>query len=385
MTTSETKPELSVPRWTDLLSGLQERHTRTWVRLGNLESRLLSERLNSVAIEKPIYIAGLARSGTTILLELLSRHPHLASHRYRDFPPVLTPWFWNWFVDRAGTGDEGTSERAHGDGIDVTPESPEAFEEVIWMAFFPQLHDPEVSSVLTADTAHEEFEQFYRDHIRKLLLLRGGQRYLCKANYNLTRLGYLLKLFPDARFLLPIRDPVWHIASLMRQHERFCGEHRRDDRLRRHMSRAGHFEFGLDRRPINSGNPEATREVRELWEKGNEVEGWALYWTDLHGRVADQLERDGALRAATMVVDYEMLCRRPGSVMSEVLTHCDLHPGEIDLVAEAKRTVRPPTYYRPAFSDGQVALIERVTSPVKRRFDAFTRFEAPHDVGLKHL
>jgi hypothetical protein len=151
------------------------------------------------------------------------------------------------------------------------------------------------------------------------------------------------------------------------------------------MSRAGHFEFGLDRRPINSGNPEATREVRELWEKGNEVEGWALYWTDLHGRVADQLERDGALRAATMVVDYEMLCRRPGSVMSEVLTHCDLHPGEIDLVAEAKRTVRPPTYYRPAFSDGQVALIERVTSPVKRRFDAFTRFEAPHDVGLKHL
>jgi hypothetical protein len=373
MTTSETKAELSVPRWTDLLSGLQERHTRTWVGLGNLESRLLSERLNAVAIEKPIYIAGLARSGTTILLELLSRHPHLASHRYRDFPPVLMPWFWNWFVDRAGTGDEGASERAHGDGIDVTPESPEAFEEVIWMAFFPQLHNPEVSSVLTADTVHEEFEQFYRDHIRKLLLLRRGQRYLCKANYNLTRLAYLLKLFPDARFLLPIRDPVWHIASLMRQHERFCGEHRRDDRLRRHMSRAGHFEFGLDRRAINSGNPGVTREVRELWSKGKEVEGWALYWSDLHGRVVEQLNRDDALRRATMLVDYETLCRQPGSAMSDVLAHCDLRADEVDLVAEAERTVRQPTYYRPAFSDEQVAQIERATSAVKRQLDALTQ------------
>jgi hypothetical protein len=206
-----------------------------------------------------------------------------------------------------------------------------------------------------------------------LLLLRRGQRYLCKANYNLTRLAYLLKLFPDARFLLPIRDPVWHIASLMRQHERFCGEHRRDDRLRRHMSRAGHFEFGLDRRAINSGNPGVTREVRELWSKGKEVEGWALYWSDLHGRVVEQLNRDDALRRATMLVDYETLCRQPGSAMSDVLAHCDLRADEVDLVAEAERTVRQPTYYRPAFSDEQVAQIERATSAVKRQLDALTQ------------
>jgi hypothetical protein len=119
-----------------------------WVGLGNLESRLLSERLSAIQIKKPVYVAGLARSGTTILLELLARHPHLASHRYRDFPPVLTPWFWNWFVDRASVGGEAASERAHGDGIEVTSESPEAFEEVVWMAFFPGLHDPAVNSVL---------------------------------------------------------------------------------------------------------------------------------------------------------------------------------------------------------------------------------------------
>jgi hypothetical protein len=362
---------LSVPHWTDLLSGWQARHPRVWIRLGNLESRLLSERLQGLAIEKPIYIAGLARSGTTILLELLARHPLLATHRYRDFPPVLAPWFWNWFVDKAGAGDEPASERAHGDGIEVTSESPEAFEEVLWMAFFSGLHDPEQSALLTADTANEEFEAFYRDHIRKLLLLRGGRRYLSKANYNLTRLPYLHKLFPDAKFLLPFRDPVGHIASLMRQHERFLGEHQRDDRLRRHMSRSGHFEFGLDRRPVNSGDTGLAREIAALWQGGREVEGWAKYWANLYGSVVDTLDRDDALRRATMVVEYESLCDEPHGVIASVLDHCKLASDEVDLAAEAARTIRPPSYYQPGLSDEQIALIKAVTDSVSKRLDEF--------------
>jgi hypothetical protein len=156
-TTSATSP-LSVPYWTDSLSGLQARHPHFWIALGNLESRLLRERLAHVAIEKPLYIAGLARSGSTILLELLARHPQLASHRYRDFPPLFTPWSWNWFVDHAGARRQTPTERAHGDGIAVTAESPEAFEEVLWMAFFKHLHDPAHSAVLDAHTSNPAFE-----------------------------------------------------------------------------------------------------------------------------------------------------------------------------------------------------------------------------------
>ena len=362
-------PELSVPRWTDFLSGLQERHARMWIGLGNFETRILSERLDKVPIVKPVYIAGLARSGTTILLELLARHPDVTSHRYRDFPPVLTPWFWNWFIDRAGNGDEAASERAHGDGIDVTPESPEAFEEVIWMAFFSSLHDPEVSAVLNDETTNEEFANFYKDHIRKLLLLRGGRRYLSKANYNLTRLRYLLRLFPDARFLLPVRDPVWHVTSLMRQHQRFCIEHERDDRLKRHMSRSGHFEFGLDRRPINSGDAETTRKVLSLWSEGREVEGWAVYWADLYGHVAASLENGEALRRATRVVDYDRLCNEPAQTMELVLEHCELENGGVNLPAEAARTIRPPTSYKPAFTNEELDFIKTTTAPIKQRLD----------------
>lgn len=366
---SEAKSGLSVPLWTDLLSGLQERYPRMWIGLGRLESRMLADRLADIAIEKPVYIAGLARSGTTILLELLSRHPQLAGHRYRDFPPILTPWFWNRFVDHAGGSSAEASERAHADGIRVTPESPEAFEEVIWLAFFRELHDPRTSSVLTAASANADFERFYRDHIRKMLLLRGGQRYLSKANYNLTRLGYLLKLFPDAKFILPVRDPVWHIASLMKQHERFCREHRRDARLMRHMSRAGHFEFGLDRRPVNSGDGKIIDAILEHWSQGREVEGWALYWKDLYGHVADVLSADAALRRATLIVDYEALCDEPASVMKRVIRHGELPADGVDLAGEAARTIRRPAYYQPAFSEEQIALIEVMTAPTQQRLN----------------
>lgn len=150
------------------------------------------------------------------------------------------------------------------------------------MAFFPRLHDPRVNAVLDAHTANAEFEAFYRDHLRKLLLVRGGQRYLSKCNYNVTRLEYLLRLFADARFVIPVRDPVWQIASLMKQHALFCEGTQRNPRALSHLRRISHYEFGQDRRPINAADDEAVQEIIELWARGAEVEGWACYWKHIH-------------------------------------------------------------------------------------------------------
>src|SRR3546814_18222232 len=90
--------------------------------------------------------------------------------------------------------------------------------------------------------------------MRKLLWVRRRPRYLAKANYNGTRMEYLLKLFPDARFVLPLRDPAAHIASLMKQQRLFCEGERRHPAALEHMRRIGHFEFGIDRRPIHVGD-----------------------------------------------------------------------------------------------------------------------------------
>lgn len=75
-----------VTPWMDRAGGLIERHAALWIRLGSIESALLDGALADVRIDRPIYVTGLARSGTTILLETLARHPNVATHRYRDFP-----------------------------------------------------------------------------------------------------------------------------------------------------------------------------------------------------------------------------------------------------------------------------------------------------------
>jgi hypothetical protein len=355
-----------VAPWMDRLGGFIERHPARWIKLGSLETHLVESALDT-RIDRPIYVTGLARSGTTILLETLARHADVATHRYRDFPMLFTPYAWNRWLELVPRKAEAPAERSHGDGIAVTSESPEAFEEPLWMAFFPELHDAAQSAVLDAGEHHPLFERFYRDHIRKLLAVRGRRRYVAKGNYNVTRIGYLAKLFPDARFVIPVRDPVWHIASLMKQQRLFLDGQHSNPAARRHLRRVGHFEFGEDRRPIHIGNDETTAEIAELWQEGEEVRGWARYWAQLHHYIADLMERERALRPAIRIVRYEDLCASPYATLREVLGHCAL-PAHETFLADAASRLHQPTYYKPRFSAADLAIIAEETAEAAGRF-----------------
>lgn len=367
-TGDDAKAAFQVSGFDHFVGGLIERFPRFWIGLGNLETKALADEIESVTVKAPVYVAGLARAGTTIALEILASHPDVGTHFYRDYPPVFTPWWWNWFVERSRGGKVlEPEERAHKDGIMVTADSPEAREESIWMAFFSDIHDPSRSSVLDRDSSHPEFEKFYREHIRKLLAARGKQRYLSKGNYNVTRLGYLYKLFPDARFVVPVRDPVWHIASLMKQHRLFCDGERDNPRAADYMRRVGHFEFGLDMRPINCGNEKRVREIQELWESGEEIRGWARYWAMVYGYVADMLDTDEALSEATMVLRYEDLCERPEETMRAMMTHCRLEASAEVLSRFASR-LKSPGYYQPDFSGDEISAIAEESADTAARF-----------------
>ena len=232
--------------------------------------------------------------------------------------------------------------------------------------FFPGLHDPRHNAALDARTRNPPFESFYCDHIRKLLKVRSGRRYLAKGNYNVTRLEYLLTLFPDARIVIPVREPRWHIASLMKQHALFCEGGRRRPESVRHLQRVGHFEFGLDRRPVNAGDKAAIEQVLACWENGAEVEGWARYWSHIYGYVADRLEANPRLRAATLVVLYEDLCREPQGTLGAVLDHCQLIAGT-DALAQLAGELHSPTYYQPRFDPADLAVIDRHTAATAAR------------------
>ena len=334
-------------------------HPRMWSALGRAESSILADQLTDIDIRQPVWVTGLARSGSTLLLEILAGVPGVVSQTYKDFPPVFTPYAWNSMLRHMKPGDAAPAERVHRDGIQVTHDSPEAMEEPLWMAHFADLHNPAVSQLLPPGS-NAEFAAFLRNHIRKLLAVRDGSRYLAKANYQVTRLDYLLHEFADARFVVPVRDPAGHIASLMKQHELFGRGQAANERARRHLRRVGHFEFGLDRAPVNTGDTAATREILELWDAGEEVRGWALYWSQIYAHVAERASASPALAAATCVIDYQRLCEEPQQQLARVFRHCGYEPGDAYLRTQAER-IAAPTYYRPSFSDAELATIEELT------------------------
>ena len=104
-------------------------------------------------IGEHIFITGLARAGTTILLNAMYKSNVFASLSYADMPFVLAPNLWSKisFIKK----DLEFKERAHGDGIKISAESPEAFEEVFWKTF--------------ADEEYEELEEKFRTYVRNIV------------------------------------------------------------------------------------------------------------------------------------------------------------------------------------------------------------------------
>jgi hypothetical protein len=350
-----------VEPWIDWIGGHVARRTRLWQWLGDWETRMLAREIGEIEISAPIFVGGLARSGSTILLECLDSHPGTVSHRYRDYPGVLAPVLWDRVSARAYANRSTPVERAHRDGITVTPDSPEAIEEMLWMAFHPNAHDPARDNSVRGGGFDARFADFYRDHIRKLLWLRQGSRYLSKNNYNLARLGGLVELFPDARVIVPVRGPVAHIASLMRQHALFSAAETRHPAARRYMQRVGHYEFGLDRRPINVGDAETTRTVRDLWRDGRELEAWSLYWANLHKYLAGSLQENAALRDATLIVRFEDLCVDPQGMLDRIFAHARLSADSAWIAKMAQR-IRTPAYYDVPFNEPELATIRELTT-----------------------
>ncbi len=300
--------------------------------LGDIETDFLGDRVAAISIDRPVFIAGLARSGTTLLLNLFAELPRVATHRYRDFPFLFVPVAWNRLQGRMGR-DSPPVERAHQDRIKITKDSPEAFEEPIWSHFFPAIHDPHALHLLTAADRRPRFDAFFTQHLRKVLLLRGGTRYVSKSNYNVTRIEYLADLFPQARFVVPVRHPVEHVESLMRQHRLFSDYNARDGRVAQYLRAAGHFEFGPQRVPVNI-NLEDAGQIAEAWSAGMDDLGYAVMWRSIYAHVSSHKRADSPLGGRIAFVRYEDLCQDAAGTLRSLARFCELEEGVDSLLAK---------------------------------------------------
>ncbi len=341
-----------------------------FVGLGNLESRMLAKRIAATRVDRPVYICGLPRAGTTITLQMLSEHPDVTTHKYADFLMPYTPYAWNWIFPRVPVDAmRKPVPRIHRDRISVTRDSAEMGEEILWERFFPFIHDEANVSLLDGNTSNAAFERFYREHIAKLLLSRQRSRYVSKAIMCVIRMQYLRKIFPDARFLLYVRNPIDHVASLLKQ-DRIWDELDRDDpRQIEIIEMTGHHEFGQRQIMANLGKPEALAEIHELRRQGRNVRARARYWSYVYDFVLGQIASDPGLAEAICIVRYEDLCGKSEETIDRIVAHAQLAAEPFAAVRTAYAAkLSLPDYYRPNFNAGELNDIVEVTSPVAARF-----------------
>ncbi len=343
-----------------------------WQWLASLETTLVREEIDQLRINCPVYITSLPRSGTTILTEMLERHPDLSCHHYSDFPNVWTPYWRNYLLQKTRTQAPKLAERAHQDRILVSNDSPEAVEEVLWMHFFPSTHDVRSNNVLDGTARNSDFDLFYREHILKLLAVRHAKRYLAKGNYNVSRIRYILSMFPDAKFLIPVRDPVHHVASLVKQQALFNLASREDPRVPLQLALSGHFEFGPQRSQVNFGDEQASQAIGDAWQQGREVEGWARYWAVTYRHVLDLLQEFPQVREACLLFRYEDFCAHSAGVIEAILDHCELPlEGFTTIRSEYIERLTLPDYYRPDFNPDELQQIGLHCDPVNESLAMF--------------
>ncbi|MBO9713616.1 sulfotransferase [Sphingomonas sp.] len=250
---------------------------------------------DALALDSPVFVTGLARAGTTILMRLLHGADEFAALSYRDLPFPLAPNGWARVSGKWKRGVEA-QERGHGDGLTHDLDSPEAIEEVFWRAREGARYcRPE--GLLPAPPEAESIAAFAR-YVRLVCLRYERTRYLSKNNNNVLRLPALIAAFPEARLVHPFRDPFDQAASLLAQHRRARSLAARDRFRGEFMRWLGHHEFGAYQRPfLLPGAPTADDDPDTL-------DYWLKAWISVHRHLLNQPRQ---VMAAQVFVDYDRL------------------------------------------------------------------------------
>jgi hypothetical protein len=267
----------------------------------DMDQRQVVRDASSIEEGRHVFISGLARAGTTILMRRFFETGQFRSLTYRDMPFVLAPNLWRKLSGWSNR-ELASSERAHGDNILVDVDSPESLDEVFWRVF---AGDEYIERTFLKP--HEPSAEITRKFVAYVNAILSAQdtsatRYLSKNNNNTLRLDGIRRAFPKALILVPFRDPAAHAYSLMRQHKSFSAMQVEDRFVRSYMTWLVHHEFGLDHRPfrVNACRVEA---------KAATDTGRIEYWLELWCEVYEWLDR--CARPDVVFVCYEDLCAGP--------------------------------------------------------------------------
>ena len=265
--------------------------------LFDIEQVLYGRGASSAVNGEHVFVSGMARAGTTILMRAIYETGEFASLTYRDMPFVMAPNLWSKLTQKS-TRRTRKELRAHGDRIWIDFDSPEALEEVFWRAKSGEEYIRE-HKLIPHDATPETIEAFRR-YVSLINLRYAKKRYLSKNNNNALRLYSISAAFPNAIIIIPFRDPLQQAQSLLTQHKKFCARHQANRFSKQYMSWLVHHEFGLDHRPFHFDGDAMT---------SNQTVGidyWLLQWTHTYRHL---MKIHGQAPHNIIFVGYEELCR----------------------------------------------------------------------------
>lgn len=196
--------------------------------------------LRRTEIREPVFVIGHGRSGTTLLHDLLYQDQERFScfMMYELFWPALIPKklirlfaridkesFGGFFERRAqAKSDARYSETkdAHHQAANY-PEEDDGILTYSCSSGSWALRVPDLSVVgfhyvdEWPDRKRRRMMHFYRECIRRQLYLNGPQKIHLSKNPTFTgRIASLIEFFPDAKFIIPYRNPLETMPSLLK-------------------------------------------------------------------------------------------------------------------------------------------------------------------------
>jgi hypothetical protein len=213
------------------LTELGRRVMRAFLR-GALVARLLSEAgwrahpaHERVGIDRPVFVTGLPRTGTTALHRLLAADPaHQGLELWLAEMPQPRPPRETWQANPAYRQVQAGYERHHAEHPEFMGVHYIAADQVeeCWQLLRQSMrsvsweclaHLPTYSAWL----ASQDWTGAYRRHRRNLQLIGlpdAGRRWVLKNPSHLFALDALLAVYPDALIIQTHRDPATAIASV---------------------------------------------------------------------------------------------------------------------------------------------------------------------------
>jgi hypothetical protein len=261
---------------------------------GALLERALYYRIANHSVDRPIFIIGAPRSGTTILYKVLIQHDDLAyltqaSDLFHECPIIANKIFRLTGMAMIRPDPVGLLQQwaEHG------------FEYAEGYNFWWRFSNSPQRFVLGAEDVTEEQRFFYKWSIARHQFLFERPRFVNKAPINSLRIGYLNEIFPDSLFIHIYRDGRAVARSI------------------------------LERR-IRQGSPYADWGPRPYgWseiQKQQPLLACGLQWKHILEHVQTELASIPLRRQ--MSVSYESFVNSPRETLVRLLSFCQLAPSK---------------------------------------------------------